>query len=172
MRPKLVAALLAVGILLLGGGGVFAATRPTWHPKPGQATAAKRAAAGTRVAATAAAAHPASSSASTVRHSATATRATATRTRAASRHGASSTTRAAGALRQGRSRPLVTYTVKPGDTLSGIAKWFKLHGYGSLYAANRVTIGLNPNLIRPGERITISRSGLMSLNPATRSTGA
>ena len=41
----------------------------------------------------------------------------------------------------------VTYVVKPGDTLSGIALWFKLHGYGSLYAANRSVIGSNPSVI-------------------------
>ena len=64
--------------------------------------------------------------------------------------------------------PAVTYTVKPGDTLSGIAAWFKLHGYGSLYAANRSVIGSNPALIRPDERITISHGGVMSLRPATR----
>jgi hypothetical protein len=49
-----------------------------------------------------------------------------------------------------------TYTVKPGDTLSGIAQWFKLHGYGNLYASNLGVIGSDPNLIRPGERITVT----------------
>jgi nucleoid-associated protein YgaU len=57
----------------------------------------------------------------------------------------------------------ITYIVKPGDTLSGIAKWFSLHGYGALYAANRSVIGSNPNLIFPGERITISH-GVMKLS--------
>jgi LysM repeat protein len=53
----------------------------------------------------------------------------------------------------------MTYTVQPGDTLSAIAAWFKLHGYGDLYAANAAVIGADPNLIRPGERITISSAG-------------
>ena len=54
----------------------------------------------------------------------------------------------------------ITYTVKQGDTLSGIAEWFRLHGYGALYAANKSVIGSNPNLIYPGERITISHGVL------------
>jgi hypothetical protein len=57
----------------------------------------------------------------------------------------------------------ITYTVKRGDTLSGIAQWFSLHGYGALYAANMRVIGTNPNLILPGERITISH-GVMKLS--------
>jgi nucleoid-associated protein YgaU len=54
----------------------------------------------------------------------------------------------------------VTYVVKHGDTLSGIADWFKLHGYGDLYSANIAQIGPNPNLIIPGERITISGTAM------------
>jgi nucleoid-associated protein YgaU len=57
----------------------------------------------------------------------------------------------------------ITYTVKAGDTLSGIAEWFSLHGYGALYTANMSVIGSNPNLILPGERITISH-GVMKLS--------
>jgi LysM repeat protein len=44
-----------------------------------------------------------------------------------------------------------TYTVKPGDTLSGIAA--KLHypgGWQALYAKNKAAVGPNPNLIHPG----------------------
>jgi nucleoid-associated protein YgaU len=65
-------------------------------------------------------------------------------------------------LRPAKSRAgsSATYTVKAGDTLSGIAEWFKLHGYGALYAANEPVIGSNPNLILPGERITITKGGL------------
>jgi nucleoid-associated protein YgaU len=61
----------------------------------------------------------------------------------------------------------ITYTVKAGDTLSGIAQWFMLHGYGALYTANWAVIGSNPNLIIPGERITIT-NGVMKLS-GTRS---
>ncbi len=53
--------------------------------------------------------------------------------------------------------------MKPGDTLSGIAQWFRLHGYGALYAANAAVIGANPNLILPGEHITIAH-GVMSFS--------
>jgi nucleoid-associated protein YgaU len=64
-----------------------------------------------------------------------------------------------------RAASRVTYTVKAGDTLSGIAEWFKLHGYGALYAANEAVIGSNPNLIFAGERITITK-GVMKLGSA------
>jgi LysM repeat protein len=59
----------------------------------------------------------------------------------------------------------VTYVVKHGDTLSGIAGWFKLHGYGDLYSANIAQIGPNPNLIIPGERITISGTAMTIQRP-------
>jgi Domain of unknown function (DUF1906)/LysM domain len=45
-----------------------------------------------------------------------------------------------------------TYTVQPGDTLSGIAA--KLHtpgGWQAIYALNQGVIGPNPDLISPGE---------------------
>jgi nucleoid-associated protein YgaU len=61
----------------------------------------------------------------------------------------------------------LTYVVKSGDTLSGIAEWFKLHGYTGLYDWNKSVIGSNPNLIFPGQRITIS-DGVMTLS-GTRS---
>lgn len=52
-----------------------------------------------------------------------------------------------------RPRPVArTYTVRAGDTLSGIAG--RLHvagGWQSLYRLNRTVIGANPNLIRAGQ---------------------
>lgn len=57
----------------------------------------------------------------------------------------------------------ITYVVKPGDTLFGIAQWFHLHGYGALYDANRSVIGADPNLIHPGQRITIA-NGHMTIS--------
>jgi LysM repeat protein len=116
MRPKLVAAVLAGGILVLGVGSAVAASLPSSRP--------------------------------------THTAATGTPTVGAVPRPAKS-----------RAASSVTYTVKAGDTLSGIAEWFKLHGYGVLYAVNEAVIGSNPNLIIPGERITITK-GVMKLSSA------
>lgn len=55
--------------------------------------------------------------------------------------------------------PPLTYTVKTGDNLSTIAAWFKLHGYQALYQANESVIGNDPNLIFPGQTITIGAGG-------------
>lgn len=57
--------------------------------------------------------------------------------------------------------------MKPGDTLSAIAAWSNLHGYGGLYQRNLAVIGTDPNLIFPGTRITISASGDMTVAPPT-----
>lgn len=117
MRPKLVAAVLAGGILVLGVGSAVAASLPS--PSRPERTAP-----------------------------------TGTPTVGSIPQPAKS-----------RAASSVTYTVKAGDTLSGIAEWFKLHGYGALYAANEAVIGSNPNLIVPGERITIIK-GVMKLGSA------
>jgi nucleoid-associated protein YgaU len=55
-----------------------------------------------------------------------------------------------------RAQAPITYVVRPGDTLSTIAAWFHLHGYGALYEANKAVLGANPNLIFPGQTITLS----------------
>ncbi len=48
-------------------------------------------------------------------------------------------------------QPSVTWTVRPGDTLSGIAAALAVPGgWQALYAANKQAIGPNPNAIRPG----------------------
>jgi nucleoid-associated protein YgaU len=118
MRPKLVAAVLAGGILVLGVGGAVAASLPSSPSRLARAATTGMSAAGTVQ-------RPAKS----------------------------------------RAASSATYTVKAGDTLSGIAEWFKLHGYGALYAANETVIGSDPNLILPGERITITK-GVMKLSGA------
>jgi nucleoid-associated protein YgaU len=118
MRPKLVAAVLAGGILVLGVGSAVAASLPSSPSRPARTAATGTSAVG-------AVPRPAKS----------------------------------------RAASSVTYTVKAGDTLSGIAEWFKLHGYGALYAANEAVIGSNPNLIFPDERITITK-GVMKLSSA------
>jgi len=52
--------------------------------------------------------------------------------------------------------------VQPGDNLSSIAAWFRLQGYGALYDANKAVVGSNPNLIHPGQHITIA-NGTMTV---------
>jgi nucleoid-associated protein YgaU len=48
------------------------------------------------------------------------------------------------------------YTVKPGDSLSAIAqRFYGTMNWQKIYAANRGVVGSNPNLIRPGEVLTI-----------------
>lgn len=50
--------------------------------------------------------------------------------------------------------PYITYTVKPGDTLSGIASKYNINWH-DLYNANISTIGANPNNINVGQVLTI-----------------
>ena len=47
-----------------------------------------------------------------------------------------------------------TYTVKPGDTLSGIGARYGVN-YKSIYAANRDVIGSDEDLIKPGMKLKI-----------------
>ena len=54
------------------------------------------------------------------------------------------------------ARPIVTWTVRSGDTLSGIAAALAVPGgWPALYAANRAAIGPNPNIISPGTTLTL-----------------
>jgi LysM repeat protein len=51
-----------------------------------------------------------------------------------------------------------SYTVRTGDTLSGIATEFAIPGgWPALYAGNRRVIGPDPNVIRPGTVLTLVR---------------
>lgn len=55
-------------------------------------------------------------------------------------------------------QPTRVYVVRSGDTLSGIAAKLGVRGgWPTLYAydGNRATIGRNPDLIRPGQRLAI-----------------
>lgn len=140
MRPKLIAALLAGGVVVLGAGSAVAATLPSWTTHHSGTVAAAPSMSGPP----AASASP-SPSISVSQGPAPSAAGSSART-VKPRHARS-----------------ITYTVKRGDTLSGIAEWFKLHGYGALYAANQAVIGSNPNLIIPGERITIAH-GVMKLS--------
>jgi len=48
-----------------------------------------------------------------------------------------------------------TYTVRSGDTLSGIAAGLGMSDWRPLYEANRGVIGPNPNLLRPGQVLAV-----------------
>jgi nucleoid-associated protein YgaU len=143
-RPKLIVILLAGGILVLIAGSAIAASLPSWPSH--KATMAAEA----PVHRSALASAPASRSKPMI-----------------SKAWAGKKASRASKAKKFPAKSRITYTVKAGDTLSGIATWFRLHGYGALYDANRAVIGSNPNLIFPGERITIS-NGVMKLS-GTRS---
>ncbi len=50
----------------------------------------------------------------------------------------------------------VTWVVRPGDTLSGIAAALKVRGgWQALYAVNRRLIGADPDVIRPGTALAV-----------------
>jgi LysM domain len=52
--------------------------------------------------------------------------------------------------------PTASYVGQPGDTLSGIAARFAVHGgWSALYAANRSLIGPDPNVIHSGTVLTV-----------------
>lgn len=50
-----------------------------------------------------------------------------------------------------------TYTVKPGDTLSGIAQseMGDANRWRELYAANKEAVGASPDMIHPGLKLEI-----------------
>ncbi|EST35541.1 transglycosylase family protein [Streptomyces roseochromogenus] len=57
-------------------------------------------------------------------------------------------------------RSHATYTVREGDTLSGVARQISVHGgWQRLYEANRNVIGPDPDVIQPGQRLTLPSAG-------------
>lgn len=52
-----------------------------------------------------------------------------------------------------------TYTVQSGDSLSKIAQkqYGNASAWNKIYNANKTTIGDNPDLIKPGQKLTIPR---------------
>ncbi len=54
-----------------------------------------------------------------------------------------------------RSRARRTYTVRSGDTLSAIASALGMSDWRPLYEANRRVIGADPDLLRPGQVLTV-----------------
>jgi hypothetical protein len=65
----------------------------------------------------------------------------------------------------------VRYTITPGDTLSGIAAALGLPGgWQSLYAANRQSIGPDPDVLRPGTVLVTAQAAAAS-GPSSASSG-
>ncbi|MGW3497447.1 transglycosylase family protein [Streptomyces sp. NPDC001020] len=61
-----------------------------------------------------------------------------------------------------------TYTVVRGDTLSGIADGHHVRGgWHQLYAANRATIGADPDMILPGQRLDLHTKVTRHAEPST-----
>ena len=61
----------------------------------------------------------------------------------------------------------VSYTVRTGDTLSGIATEFAIPGgWPTLYGGNRQVIGPDPNVIRPGTVLTLVRPAAPTRSPS------
>ncbi|MGD9484045.1 transglycosylase family protein [Streptomyces sp. TRM70308] len=58
------------------------------------------------------------------------------------------------AARQSAPSSGQTYTVRPGDTLSGIAAAYGM-SWQELYAQNESVVGADPNLIFPGQQLTV-----------------
>ena len=63
---------------------------------------------------------------------------------------------------------MAVYKVQRGDTLSGIAKKLGIPNWRTLYEQNKAVIGSNPNLIRPGQKLTY---GEPSTEPGSTTTG-
>lgn len=76
---------------------------------------------------------------------------------------------------QSRAGTAEMYTVVRGDTLSGIADTERVDGgWHGLYAANRTTVGSDPDLILPGQRLSLhgkaAPAAHTTTKPATKSS--
>lgn len=71
-----------------------------------------------------------------------------------------------------RRQAPMRYTVRPGDTLSGIAAALAIPGgWQELYAANRQAIGPDPNAIRPGTVLTAGAASTAGTSRTARTAG-
>jgi murein DD-endopeptidase MepM/ murein hydrolase activator NlpD len=75
---------------------------------------------------------------------------------------------------QSRAGSAQMYTVVRGDSLSGIADAHKVRGgWRGLYAANRQTVGADPDLIVPGQRLKLrGTSGTTTEHTSTKKTSS
>ncbi|UXX92217.1 transglycosylase family protein [Streptomyces sp. AD2-2] len=70
---------------------------------------------------------------------------------------------------QSRAGTAEMYTVVRGDTLSGIADAERVDGgWHGLYAANRTTVGSDPDLILPGQRLRLHAKADPTSHPTTK----
>ncbi|WP_367319304.1 transglycosylase family protein [Streptomyces sp. HUAS ZL42] len=73
---------------------------------------------------------------------------------------------------QSRAGTAEMYTVVRGDTLSGIADAQDVRGgWQRLYAANRTTIGADPDLILPGQRLRLRAEAATTTTRSSAQTG-
>ncbi len=72
-----------------------------------------------------------------------------------------------------RGKKLTTYQVVGGDTLSGIAQEHEVAGgWHTLYEGNRSTIGADPDLILPGQRLSLTGSPRRTGRPPSQARGS
>jgi LysM repeat protein len=72
---------------------------------------------------------------------------------------------------QSRAGTAEMYTVVRGDSLSGIADAQKVRGgWRGLYAANRKTVGADPDLILPGQRLALRATAGTTSTAGTKTT--
>ncbi|MFG2964690.1 MULTISPECIES: transglycosylase family protein [unclassified Streptomyces] len=70
---------------------------------------------------------------------------------------------------QSRAGKAEMYTVVRGDTLSGIAEEHDVNGgWHRLYAANRATVGSDPDLILPGQRLSLTGEAAAKAKAGTK----
>ncbi|MDQ2726830.1 MAG: LysM peptidoglycan-binding domain-containing protein [Actinomycetota bacterium] len=162
VRQKPVVAMIVAAIMVLGGGVAFAATQTSGRSShlSSQMPAAKWSSATISVPPTTAV--PPTSTAPLTGTAPPTTAAPPTTTAPTTSAPTTSAPPTTVAPAPPSAQPPITYTVKPGDTLSTIATWFQLHGYQALYQANMAVIGANPDLIFPGQTITIA-NGTMTM---------
>lgn len=65
---------------------------------------------------------------------------------------------------------MAVYTVKSGDTLSGIARKLGISNWQDLYNQNKSVIGANPNLIRTGQSLTYGSTPAATTTTAQTTT--